>query len=149
MRSRLCPVRLTRAHVHPCTISTLRSPSSPPSCIDQLDGYFNGKTAPWEASSSPGSGVAAPLQRALTPEQPVVPDPTWKRRGLSAYGGLNRTDPDAIWSFQGWAIVDWYVTFRLDFHHFDRFELDFRGDMHVWGAAFSCLRLKLADIVLI
>ena len=107
MRSRLCPVRLPRAHVHPCTISTSRSPSSPPSCIDQLDGYFNGKTAPWEASSSPGSGVAAPSQRALTPEQPVVPDPTWKRRGLSAYGGLNRTDPDAIWSFQGWAIVDW------------------------------------------
>ena len=43
----------------------------------------------------------------------------------------------------------WYVTFRLNFHHFDRFELDLRGDMHVWGAAFACLRLKLADIVLI
>ena len=42
-----------------------------------------------------------------------------------------------------------YVTFRLNFHHFDRFELDLRGHIHVRGAAFSCLRLKLADIVLI
>ena len=41
-----------------------------------------------------------------------------------------------------------YVTFRLNFHHFDRFELDLRRHMHVRGA-FSCLRLKWADIVLI
>ena len=42
-----------------------------------------------------------------------------------------------------------YVTFRVDFHHFDRIELDLRGNTHVWGAAFSCPRLKLADMVLI
>ena len=42
-----------------------------------------------------------------------------------------------------------YVTFWLNFHHFDHFELDLRGHIHVRGAAFSCLRLKLADIVLI
>ena len=42
-----------------------------------------------------------------------------------------------------------YGTFRLNFHHFDHFELDLRGYIHVRGAAFSCLRLKLADIVLI
>ena len=42
-----------------------------------------------------------------------------------------------------------YGTFRLDFHHFDHFKLDLHGYMHVRGAAFSCLRLKLADIVLI
>ena len=42
-----------------------------------------------------------------------------------------------------------YVTFRLNFHHLDRFELDLRGHTHVRGAAFSCLRLKLAEIVLI
>ena len=41
-----------------------------------------------------------------------------------------------------------YVTFRLDFHHFYRFELDLRGHTQVWGAAFSCLRLKLADVAL-
>ena len=42
-----------------------------------------------------------------------------------------------------------YGTFRLNFHHFDRFELDLRGHTQVWGAAFSCLRLKWADMVLI
>ena len=42
-----------------------------------------------------------------------------------------------------------YGTFRLNFHHFDRFELDLRGHIHVRGAAFSYLRFKLADIVLI
>ena len=43
----------------------------------------------------------------------------------------------------------WYVTFRLNSHHFDRSEQDLRGHIHARGAAFSCLRLKLADIVLI
>ena len=42
-----------------------------------------------------------------------------------------------------------YVTFRANFHHFDRFELDLHGHIHVQGAAFSCLRLKWADMVLI
>ena len=42
-----------------------------------------------------------------------------------------------------------YGTFRADFHHFDRTELDLRGNTHVWVAAFSCPRLKLADMVLI
>eukprot|EP00759_Apiculatamorpha_spiralis_P034366 PhF_6_TR35416/c0_g1_i2/m.51550/K01205/NAGLU; alpha-N-acetylglucosaminidase len=35
------------------------------------------------------------------------PYKTWKERGAAAYMGLNRTDPNAIWSFQGWAIIDW------------------------------------------
>ena len=42
-----------------------------------------------------------------------------------------------------------YGTFRLNFHRFDRFELDLRGFTQPWGAAFSCLRLKWADMVLI
>ena len=42
-----------------------------------------------------------------------------------------------------------YVTFRLNIHHFDRFELDLHGHVHMQGATFSCFRLKLADIVLI
>ena len=42
-----------------------------------------------------------------------------------------------------------YDTFRLNFHHFDRFELGFREHTHVQGAAFSCLRFKLADMMLI
>ena len=46
-------------------------------------------------------------------------------------------------------IVIGYVTFRLSFHHFDLFELDLRGHLHVRCAAFSCPRLKWADMVLI
>jgi hypothetical protein len=34
-------------------------------------------------------------------------DPAWFARGAAAYAGLNRTDPNAIWSFQGWAFVHW------------------------------------------
>jgi len=92
----------------------------------QLDGYFDGKTAPWYERGARGGG-AAPARGAVavgvdgvnggfggggggapaSADVPVLPDPTWLRRGAAAYGGLNRTDPDAIWSFQGWAIVDW------------------------------------------
>ena len=35
------------------------------------------------------------------------PYPQWVERGAAAYAGLSRTDPEAIWSFQGWAIVGW------------------------------------------
>ena len=42
-----------------------------------------------------------------------------------------------------------YATFGLNFHHFGRSELDLRGHTHVRGAAFSCLRLKWADLVLV
>jgi hypothetical protein len=28
-------------------------------------------------------------------------------RGVAAYTGLNRTDAEAVWSFQGWAFVGW------------------------------------------
>ena len=42
-----------------------------------------------------------------------------------------------------------YGTFRPNFHHFDRFELDLRGHTRARGAALSCLRLKSADMVLI
>ena len=42
-----------------------------------------------------------------------------------------------------------YVTFRPNFHRFDRSELDVRGHTQVRGAAFACPRLKWADMVLI
>lgn len=32
---------------------------------------------------------------------PIVPDSQWILRGAAAYEGLNRTDPLAVWSFQG------------------------------------------------
>lgn len=33
----------------------------------------------------------------------LPPDPGWTARGAAAYAGMARTDPDATWSFQGWA----------------------------------------------
>ena len=57
--------------------------------------------------------------------------------------------PDAKQAANLTSLLDVYGTFRLNFHHFDRFELDLRRHIHVRGAAFSCLRLKLADMVLI
>merc|ERR1711871_1301686 len=29
------------------------------------------------------------------------------RRGKAAYAGLTRTDPEAVWSYQGWAFISW------------------------------------------
>ena len=49
----------------------------------------------------------------------------------------------------GTVVATMYGTFRLNFHRFDRIKLDLHGHTHVRGAAFSCLRLKLADMVLI
>eukprot|EP00656_Telonema_subtile_P046113 TRINITY_DN5245_c0_g1_i1.p1 TRINITY_DN5245_c0_g1~~TRINITY_DN5245_c0_g1_i1.p1 ORF type:complete len:881 (+),score=212.00 TRINITY_DN5245_c0_g1_i1:28-2643(+) len=135
----------------------------------QLDGYFNGGTAPWAVEApnectwstlAPNSYLAGcvskctpvvdlgqakaqcaanalcggltsssadgPWQlRSASALQPspsaecsysitntaachaVPDDPSWTARGAAAYQGLNRTDPDAIWSFQGWAFVGW------------------------------------------
>lgn len=55
----------------------------------QLDGYFNGGTAPWRG------------------RQMAEHDDRWYQRGVKAYEGLNATDPDAIWSFQGFAFIGW------------------------------------------
>ena len=39
------------------------------------------------------------------------------RRGAAAYTGLNRTDPDAIWSFQGFAFAEWTGSKKGSFIH--------------------------------
>lgn len=41
------------------------------------------------------------------PPPPIMPDPVWLERGTAGYQGLNRTDPDAVWFYQGWALIDW------------------------------------------
>ena len=70
----------------------------------------------------------------------------YTERWTHTFGG---TDNDWVTGDHG-ASKSVYVTFRpVDFHHFDRVELDLRGHMHVRGAAFSCLRFKWADMVLI
>lgn len=85
----------------------------------QLDGYLNGGTAPWmdtrsesieeDSAAAVGAAVAQPSSAAApgTPEEKITADPAWLRRGVEAYTGLNRTDPDAVWSFQGFAFVSW------------------------------------------
>lgn len=37
----------------------------------------------------------------------MPPDAVWTETARAAYGGLARTDPEAIWSYQGWAFVHW------------------------------------------
>ena len=69
--------------------------------------------------------------------------------GFAGFLGDNQT----LGGWSGEVIIEaasWkgYGTFRLNFHRFDRFELDLRGHTQVWGAAFSCLRLKWAEMVL-
>ena len=34
-------------------------------------------------------------------------DRVWYGRAAAAYRGLNRTDPQAVWSYQGFAFVNW------------------------------------------
>jgi len=77
----------------------------------QLDGYFNGGTAPWLAAAPPppagaSDGAHGHGQGGLGSPPGPDPDPaSWHRRGLAAYQGLNRTDPEAVWSYQGWAFL--------------------------------------------
>lgn len=67
----------------------------------QMDGYFNGGTAPWLSAEAP-AGVSS-----ISEDEPPPANLDWVARGKAAYGGLNRTDPEAIWSFQGWAFNGW------------------------------------------
>ena len=79
--------------------------------------------------------------------KPVVWDEV-KYEGDNANNWGSLSAPQMVNRFW-WAAAVGYGTFRLDFHRFDRFELDLRGHIHVRGAAFSWLRLTLADVVLI
>ena len=70
----------------------------------ELRSAFSATTSPFGESSWLITNAGSPSCHA---PKPVVSDPMWIKRGAAAYAGLNRTDPDAIWSFQGWAIVGW------------------------------------------
>lgn len=79
-----------------------------------LTGDSAGSTWQLRAGNSPMTSPSNEQSYYITnynacrgPPPPIVPDAVWMERGAAAYMGLNRTDPDAIWSFQGWAIVDW------------------------------------------
>ena len=78
----------------------------------QLDGYFNGGTAPWIASDGRPTTTVEPTvsagsQNDWSFNMDIPHDDAWYRRGVAAYNGLNHTDPDAVWSFQGFSFVHW------------------------------------------
>jgi alpha-N-acetylglucosaminidase len=69
----------------------------------QLDGYLNGGTAPWTEHDNLFYGVQNDKQLPSN----LSHDNDWYRRGVAAYEGLNRTDSEAVWSFQGFSIIGW------------------------------------------
>ena len=82
----------------------------------QLDGWFNGGVPPWmgnqKKEQQSETVTAATKRRSLgtSDSQEVVSiphDEGWYQRGQAAYSGLNRTDPDAHWMYQGFAFVGW------------------------------------------
>ena len=73
----------------------------------QLDGYFNGGTAPWINGDINDRGNTMISRSSLRGLQQISRDDTWYRRGVAAYRSLSDTDPDAIWAFQGFSFVDW------------------------------------------
>lgn len=46
------------------------------------------------------------MEEGVDPSQ-VAPDPNWLPVWKAAWGGMARTDPEAKWLYQGWAIRGW------------------------------------------
>lgn len=91
----------------------------------QIDGYFNGGTAPWfhsdQKSDGPSHGKdntsnTRTVSATATKEETVQPhDDSWYRRGQAVYGGLSRTDPKAHWMYQGFSFVGWDTAEQASF----------------------------------
>ena len=63
--------------------------------------YLCGQTATLAAHPALADTLATSSGRVGEEPPPVVvDDEAWYRRGVAAYTGLNRTDADAVWSFQ-------------------------------------------------
>jgi len=73
----------------------------------QLDGYFNGGTAPWVASKQQTSKTTPQFTEDSSGKSDFPHDNDWYQRGRAVYTGLTRSDPDAIWAFQGFSFIDW------------------------------------------
>lgn len=78
----------------------------------QTDGYFNGGTAPWmEKVVNQGNphGKTGETIRENNGASSDLPshDENWYKRGRAAYSGLSRSDPEAVWMYQGFAFVGW------------------------------------------
>ncbi|CAJ1949486.1 unnamed protein product [Cylindrotheca closterium] len=75
----------------------------------QLDGYFNGGTAPW-MKKDPHNNIEYYHDHGYhdyDESTKLSHNEDWFRRGTKAFESLNRTDPKAIWSFQGFAFIGW------------------------------------------
>ena len=77
-----------------------------------------GQTAALTAHPALADTLATSTSSGMSQEPPpvVVDDEAWYRRGVAAYTGLNRTDSDAVWSFQ--------VRIATQFLDGDRFGMD-------------------------
>lgn len=62
---------------------------------------------PAGSPSGEASYIISNAAACRPPLGPITPDPVWGERGAAAYSGLARSDPQATWMFQGWAIIDW------------------------------------------
>jgi hypothetical protein len=75
-------------------------------------GITNNSAGKWElrASVQPQPSSNKEISYYITNEyecHKMGPDPVWMQLAAAAYAGIARSDPDAVWSFQGWAIIDW------------------------------------------
>jgi len=92
----------------------------------QLDGWFNGGVPPWMNDNNNNKQTQQQQQQQAATQRRTADDPNsqhverlveshyaiphdedWYLRGKAAYEGLNRTDPDAHWMYQGFAFVGW------------------------------------------
>eukprot|EP01043_Picozoa_sp_COSAG02_P011790 COSAG02_NODE_440_length_22296_cov_173.657386_16_plen_715_part_00 len=77
----------------------------------QCDGFFTGLPPPWDASGDDianlnGDEVRDPSNPSFDAMK-VEPDPAWTVVWKGAWEGMARTDPQAHWLYQGWAIRGW------------------------------------------
>jgi hypothetical protein len=71
-------------------------------CCEQITftkGQYQLRASIDPAPSQPND-VAYPIANEYECHK-LPPDSSWMERGAAAFAGLTRTDPDAIWSFQG------------------------------------------------
>jgi len=84
----------------------------------QSDGFFTGAKPPWwydeTLKTSEGGGddgsfaVSTAAADAVAGfSDPVQPDPQWTPVWKHAWEGMSKTDPQAKWLYQGWAIRGW------------------------------------------
>eukprot|EP00658_Telonema_sp_P-2_P032395 TRINITY_DN24001_c0_g1_i16.p1 TRINITY_DN24001_c0_g1~~TRINITY_DN24001_c0_g1_i16.p1 ORF type:complete len:421 (-),score=64.15 TRINITY_DN24001_c0_g1_i16:122-1384(-) len=71
----------------------------------QCDGFFTGLPPPWYYSEQTTGQITD--EPAYSKGVPVTPDPNWTPVWEAAWGGISRTDPQAKWLYQGWAIRGW------------------------------------------